>query len=139
MTPVELVHHFYEDIWNKQDYSQIPILLRKDLVFHGSLGQDKRGLSEFADYVRMVTTALDDYCCTVEELIVEENKAFAKMLFEGVHQGDLMGYAPTGKPVCWAGAALFTCKAGKIAELWVQGDVYGLLSQLENAKSLVEK
>jgi len=42
-----------------------------------------------------------------------------------------MGFAPTGRPVEWAGAALFTLQGGKIADLWVLGDVAGLQEQLK--------
>jgi predicted ester cyclase len=42
-----------------------------------------------------------------------------------------MGFAPTGRPVAWAGAALFTLKGGKIADLWVLGDVDGLRAELQ--------
>jgi hypothetical protein len=37
--------------------------------------------------------------------------------------------------LAWAGAALFTLKSDKIADLWVLGDLQGLREQLErNAK-----
>jgi predicted ester cyclase len=46
-----------------------------------------------------------------------------------------MGFAPTGRRVDWAGAALFSLKSDKIADLWVLGDLQGLREQLErNAK-----
>jgi len=46
------------------------------------------------------------------------------------HKGKFLGYAPTWKTVEWAGAALFTIENARIAELWVLGDVHGLLGQL---------
>jgi len=45
------------------------------------------------------------------------------MRFEGIHRGPFMGFAPTGQRVEWAEAALFGLKDGKIANLWVLGDV----------------
>ena len=53
------------------------------------------------------------------------------MRFEGIHYGPFMGFAPTGRPVEWAGAALFRLKGGKIADLWVLGDVNGLRELLQ--------
>jgi predicted ester cyclase len=52
------------------------------------------------------------------------------MRFEGIHRRPFMGFSPIGKPVEWSGAALFTLEAGKIADLWVLGDVDGLESRL---------
>ena len=42
-----------------------------------------------------------------------------------------MGFKPTGKQVEWLGAALFSFNEGLVADLWVLGDVHGLLQLLE--------
>jgi predicted ester cyclase len=78
----------------------------------------------------MVTAALADYRCTILDLISEGDRVFARMRFEGIHRRPFMGFSPIGKPVEWSGAALFTLEAGKIADLWVLGDVDGLESRL---------
>ena len=58
------------------------------------------------------------------------------MQFSGTHSGPFLGHAPTGKRVSWQGAALFTFRGGRIAELWVLGDLAALEAQLrENALS----
>lgn len=54
------------------------------------------------------------------------------MTFTGIHRDDLMGYAPTGKRVSWAGAALFTFEGDKVADAWVLGDLKGLEDQLQH-------
>ena len=41
------------------------------------------------------------------------------MRFGGRHVGMFRGYAATGKPVLWLGAALFRFEGPAIAELWV--------------------
>ncbi|HUN24303.1 MAG TPA: ester cyclase [Anaerolineales bacterium] len=64
------------------------------------------------------------------DCISEENKSVARMLFSGIHQDVFWGYPPTGERVEWAGAAFFTFEQGKILDLWVLGDVHGLLQQL---------
>ena len=66
------------------------------------------------------------------DLAVDERecKLFAKMKFSGTHVGPLLGQPPTHKHVFWFGSALFTIREGKIEELWVLGDVQGLLSQI---------
>jgi predicted ester cyclase len=56
------------------------------------------------------------------------------MLFSSVHVASFRGFAPTGKPVQWSGAALFTFRGGAICDLWVLGDLVGLDEALrENA------
>jgi predicted ester cyclase len=38
--------------------------------------------------------------------------------------------APTGRVIQYAGAAVFKFKGDLIVEVWILGDVYGLISQL---------
>lgn len=125
-----LVRAFYRDIWDRHDASRVPTLLHEDFAFRGSLGSERRGHAEFIAYVDSVHAALGDYRCVLEELVSDGDRAFARMLFTGTHRGEFLGFAPTGKTVSWAGAALFTFREGKIASLWVLGDVHGLRERL---------
>jgi predicted ester cyclase len=90
------------------------------------------GYAEFAAYVNDVTGALPDFVCEILELTEEDNRVVARMLFYGTHRGELLGFSPTGRRVEWHGSAHFTFREGKVADLWVLGDVHGLLKQLES-------
>ena len=127
----QLVERFYADIWNRHDKSAIPKLLCADFTFRGSLGPSKVGHDEFAGYVDFVHDALGDYRCDIHDLVVGDHKAFAKMLFSGIHRKTFLGFEPTSLRVEWAGAALFIFKEGMIADLWVLGDLHGLHQRLE--------
>ncbi len=126
-----VVEHFYSDIWNQHDKSKIPVLLHNDFTFRGSLGQTKVGHVGFASYVDWVHSALEGYRCDILDLVIEGSKAFARMRFSGIHRGEFLGYQPTGKPVEWQGTALFSFDGDKVADLWVLGDIHGLLQLLE--------
>jgi len=127
----EQVRKFYRVLWDAHDHGAIPSVLHEDFTFRGSLGQEKRGHRGFAEYVDMVHAALGEYRCTIEELVTEGDKVFAKMTFGGIHRGPFMGYSPSGKRVSWSGCALFTFRGDRIADLWVLGDLKSLESQLE--------
>lgn len=130
-----IVESFYENIWNHHDKSFIPMLLVEKFSFRGSLGQVRQGHAEFESYVDFVHTALGNYQCDILDFVNEGNKAFARMLFSGIHKGDFFDYRPTLMRVEWAGAALFTFDQEKIVDLWVLGDVHGLLEQLARNQS----
>ncbi len=127
----EQVRRFYEVLWDAHDKEAIPSLLHENFTFRGSLGQEKRGHSGFAEYVDMVHNALGDYRCIIEEVVWEGDKVFAKMIFTGIHRDEFMGYAPTHKRVSWAGCALFTFKGDRIIDVWVLGDLKNLEDQLK--------
>jgi predicted ester cyclase len=131
MTPRQAVEEFYDRIWNRLDKAAIPELIHPDFTFRGSLGPTMTGHAAFSAYVDRVTDALADYHCTILDLVSEGERAFARMRFEGIHRTPFLGFAPTGRRVDWAGAALFTLKSDKIADLWVLGDMQGLREQLQ--------
>ena len=131
MEPRRLVTRFYDEVWNRPDPSVIPQLFHEDCVFRGSLGTERRGHDGLADYVREVTGALSDYRCEIETLVVEGERAFARMRFSGRHTGPFQGFAPTGAELAWEGAALFDTEDGRIRALWVLGDLAGLTALLE--------
>ena len=133
--PREQVRRFYEVLWNNHNLEAMPTILHEDLSFRGSLGDKKRGHDGFATYTNNVHNALGDYRCTIEELVSEDERVFAKMKFSGIHRGQFMGYSPTGKRVTWAGAALFTFEDKRIRDIWVLGDLIRLKQQLEKAKT----
>jgi len=123
---------FYEVLWNAHDREAMPEVLRENFTFRGSLGQHKRGHDGFAEYVDTVHAALDEFRCHIEALVEEGDRVFAKMNFTGIHVGELLEYAPTGKRVSWQGCALFTFDGELIADAWVLGDLKGLELQLED-------
>lgn len=126
-----VVESFYADIWNRHDKSRIPVLLHDNFTFRGSLGQARVGHEGFGSYVDFVHAALAGYRCDILDLVVEDAKAFARMRFSGIHRGEFFGYAPSGKAVEWMGSALFSFDGEKLADLWVLGDLHGLLQLLE--------
>jgi len=130
-TPRRLVERFYSEIWNRGDEAAAREILHPAFRFRGSLGTEAADVEGFLAYVRSVRSALADYACTIEDLIEGENRVAARMRFAGTHRGMLFGVDGTGRQVAWAGAAFFTIADGRIAELWVLGDLDALKRQLQ--------
>ena len=126
----EVVRRFYEDAWNRHDLTRLGDILAPHFSFRGSLGPELTGHAAFAAYVDAVHASLADYRCDIVELVGEGEKVVARMRFHGQHRGPLLGFAATGRRVDWAGSAHFTFAGGKVADLWVLGDLCGLIKQL---------
>jgi steroid delta-isomerase-like uncharacterized protein len=126
-----LIARFYHEMWNRFDKSLIPVLLTEDVTFRGSLGLSKNGHAEFAGYIDFVQRAFPDFSNQIEEVISEGDKAFARLTYRGTHRGELFDIAATGKRIQYAGAAVFRFRGDKIAEVWVLGDIYGLICRLQ--------
>jgi steroid delta-isomerase-like uncharacterized protein len=125
-----LVECFYGDIWNRRDYAVADDMLAADFRFRGSLGDKTVGVPAFLAYVDSVHAALDNYRCTIEELVADQRRASARLMFSGRHRAPLLGVPATGRDVSWAGAAFFTVAQDRIQSAWVLGDVVGLKRQL---------
>ena len=134
MSTPSLVESFYARIWNAGD-ERVDDVLKEDFSFRGSLGTEAHGRAEFLQYVRSVRGSLANYHCEILECVTELPRAFAQMLFSGVHVAPFRGFGPTGKPVQWHGAALFTFRDGMISDLWVLGDLAGLDQVLRSSAS----
>jgi steroid delta-isomerase-like uncharacterized protein len=126
-----LIERFYVEMWNRFDKTILPDILTEDFRFRGSLGQFKSGHAEFGEYVDFIQRAFPDFSNEIEEIISEGDKAFAKLTYRGTHRGEVFGIASTGRLIRYAGAAVFKFRDDRIAEVWVLGDIYGLISQLE--------
>ena len=129
----EVVRVFYKEMWDKADKSLIPSLFHPDFTFRGSLGPALIGYRQFADYVDWVTAAFDRYTTDMLVLIEEGNRVSGKMRFHGYHRQEIFGVAPSGRHVWWIGMPLFTFDGTKVRDLYVLGDIYGLIERMRSA------
>jgi steroid delta-isomerase-like uncharacterized protein len=118
-------------MWNQWDKSVFEQILAPDIVFRGSLGQEKRGYAGLSEYMDFIRTAFPDFTNRIEDVVSEGDRAFARLQYTGTHEGEIFNVAPTHRRISYAGAALFSFAKGKIREVWVLGNIYGLLRQLE--------
>lgn len=130
MTPTRLIERFYHDVWNRADEAVARGILDPDFRFRGSLGPERRGVEGFIAYMRQIHAALGDYTCTILEIIEQGERAAVRLRFAGRHQGPFFGVEATDREIAWAGAAFFRMAEGRIAELWVLGDVDAVKAQL---------
>ena len=129
----EIVRVFYKEMWDRADTSLIPAIVHEDFTFRGSLGPVLRAHDEFAGYVDWVTTALGDYTSDILVLVEEGDRVAGKLRFHGIHRREMFGIAPTGLPVWWYGAPIFTFEGERVRDLFVFGDVHGLVGRLRAA------
>ena len=108
-----------------------PQYLPPDFTFRGSLGPVLCGYEQFAGYVDMVTGALGQYTSDILDMVEEANKVYAKLRYHGYHRAELLGYQPTGRHVWWYGTPFFTFDGAKVRDLWLLGDVHGLIGRLK--------
>lgn len=128
---IAVVIRFYKEMWDRADKSLIPSILHPDSTFRGSLGPVLVGHEPCAGRVDLVTGAFCDDTSDILELIEQDNRVAGRLRFHGYPRRELFGFAPTGRHVAWAGAPFFTFEGDRVRDLWVLGDVHGLIEQLK--------
>jgi hypothetical protein len=53
---------------------------------------------------------------TIDDLVAEGDYVVERMTLRGMHLGEFMGVAPTGKPVSWTAIAIYRLEEGRIVE-----------------------
>jgi predicted ester cyclase len=74
--------------------------------------------------------AFPDLDMTVEDILVEGDRATVRFRATGTQHGPFGAFSASGRPVDFTGTGTARVRDGQIVERWVNGDLLGLLQQL---------
>ena len=127
---IAVVDRVRAEVYNTGNFDVMPEIFA-DGYLHGSAnGPDAIGIAAGARRIGAFVTALPDLEWTFDEVIAEGDRVAARWTTRGTHDGDLLGFAPTGKPVEFTGISFFTVRCGKVVEFQTEMDAAGLLEQI---------
>jgi len=112
---------------NTQDLSSVEDLVAPDYVDHTRQLRGREALKQFAT---MVIKTFSDFHVTIEDIIAEGDKVWARYKITGTHTGEYRGLAPTGKKFTEAFVDIFRIVNGKVVEEWNVTDELDFLKQL---------
>ncbi|VVB69460.1 SnoaL-like polyketide cyclase [uncultured archaeon] len=131
----EVVRRFFELGPSSGNSSAARGLLAPDFVLHVPLPAAP-GVQGICDVVVACRAAFEHLNVTVEDLVAEGDRVAARFTARGIHKGAFMGLPPTGKPITMTGMEIFRIENGRIAELWGEANLLGLMQQLGIAPAL---
>ena len=112
-----MVRRLFEAL-NTRDEAVVEELVASDCQIVGPAGSGQ-GPSVYKRVFEMLRTGLPDLHVTIEEIVAAEgDRVIVRTRTEGTHLGFLMGFAPTNKPVSWAGVNFLQLRGGQIASSW---------------------
>lgn len=111
----ELIARFYGQLWNNWDDAAVEDVLAEDFAFRGSMGDQTRGRDGWRGYRDAIRQGSPDFHNEVVELVTADNRAAARVVFSGHHEGLLAGVPATGRWFEYVGAAFFTCDNGRLS------------------------
>jgi len=126
------VRRFFEE-WNKRKATGIAAIdkaVATNYVFHRGTSEDMHGVKDFKQYMSGLYSSFPDNQMTVDDMIVEGDKAVVRFTFTGTHKGEFMGIHPTNKKVTGSIIEIHRFAGGKLVETWQRFDTLGLMQQL---------
>jgi len=101
----------------------------RDVVLHGYPGV-LQGLDGLRAFHEALLEAFPDARLTVEDLVVEGDRAALRYRLQGTHRGPYLGVAPTGSGFDVEGLTLLRLAHGRVVEEWHSPTELAILRQL---------
>lgn len=87
-------------------------------------------LEEFKGSIRYLRNTFDNFSLTIEDIVADGDKVWARMTGRGTNNKEFMGRPPTGKSFAITVIDICRFENGKIVEHWGVPDRFHLIMQL---------
>lgn len=127
-----VVRRYYAEIFvaGTMNRAAIERYFAADFVAH-DLPLGLHGREGYIKFVGMVATSFRELTpITAGDLFSCDDKVVARWSSSGIHSAEFMGIPATGRRVTLKGIDLFRLREGKIADLWQEIDMMGILQQI---------
>jgi steroid delta-isomerase-like uncharacterized protein len=128
-----ILHRWYDEVWNQGRAESIDELAAPDVIAHGLVdihGNDIAGREAFKTFWSQFRGAFPDIHIDIEDGLVDGDKVMVLCTCHGTHTGPGLGLNPTNKPVTFTGTCMARVKEGQLAEVWNSFDFLSLYQQL---------
>ncbi|MBI1879196.1 MAG: ester cyclase [Chloroflexi bacterium] len=127
-----IVRRFYDEVFaaGKMNITAIDQHLTDDFVGH-DLPAGLNGRAGYKKFVGMFAASFSDTTqIEAHEIISNGDKIVVRWSSTGRHTGEFMGIPATGQRIRLKGIDIFRLAEGKIAGLWQEMDLLGVIQQI---------
>jgi len=124
-----LIRRYMEETFNQGNIAVIEQIASSDFVYHHATGKDL-SIEAYKQMSSMTQNAFPDAHMKIDDLFAEGYKVACLWTIKCTHTGEYQGIPPTGKKITFQGINIFRIADGKIAEVWSQFNVLGMMQQL---------
>jgi steroid delta-isomerase-like uncharacterized protein len=118
------------EAWNSRDFDKMRSMAPPQYTYMGADGKEYVGPDAGIEIARMYAAAFPDGRIEVRRIHTAGDVSIAECVARGTHKGELMGVAPTGKPVEILLCNVMEVRGGKIYREREYMDMLALLSQI---------
>lgn len=130
----DIVHQFLLQVRSGQDPERAGDFMADRVRAHQIVSEAptvvERTPQEYTEHVQEMLDAYGPFTLTVDELIAEGSRVYARWTQYGRHIGLVDHHQPTGAPVTAMTSAVYRVENGLIVEYWIQIDRQGITAQL---------
>lgn len=133
-TNKEVVRRFNIDVIQNGDRAAFDALMAPDFVNHAAPpGASPGPEGMWRTFDRVLRPALEALAVTIHDQVCEGDKVVTRKTISGRHTGELMGIAPTGRPVAIDVIDIVRVREGRYVEHWGINTLPALLARLRAA------
>ena len=109
-----LIRRWFEEVWNNGRMETIDEMASPDVVGHGQAQHDTViGREQFRTFAAEFRRAFPDLKVKIDHVVEQGDKVAARWTATMTHQGEFLGFAPTGKRVTITGTSTQRISNGK--------------------------
>lgn len=112
----EIVSGFFINGYTLQNYDWIMEYVAEDYLDHSPAGA--RSNTDVVGILKAVSRQFSGLTAEIADIFTDGAKVAVRVVFEGIHSGECMGIAPSGKKIRFEALEYFRIEHGKIAESW---------------------
>ncbi|MEM1360321.1 MAG: ester cyclase [Pseudomonadota bacterium] len=122
------------EFWSNGDVSQLDAVFAPSYSNHQNPEVDGRDLTvdleQWSKIIQGYHAAFPNTQIKILDQVAEDDQVSTRWEFTGTQTGTYLGLAPTSKTISWTGMQIDRFEDGKIAETWVNWDMYSMFKQL---------
>tara|TARA_B100000809_G_scaffold27634_1_gene24045 strand:- start:3211 stop:3666 length:456 start_codon:yes stop_codon:yes gene_type:complete len=126
----QVVARFIEELKNQANHDIVDELMTPGFIHHLKDPRLPAGRAGMKLLGQVVAGGFPDVQATVDELLADGDRVIERTSAAATHTGHFNGIPATGNKVVWTEIHIYRMENGKIAEMWSEVDLLGLLVQL---------
>jgi steroid delta-isomerase-like uncharacterized protein len=126
----EIVRAGFEQ-FNANNLDGCLALAAPDLVMHlAEFPEPLRGREAWREGATMIKRAFPDLSAEIDDIVAAGDLVAVRLRFRGTHEGEYLGFEPTGRTIEYVSHEFYRVADGVIAEEWICSDTATLFRQL---------
>lgn len=129
----EVVRKYLLEVVSNKRLDLLETVAAKNRIAHFlNDNTDDTGIEQLREFLQYLFKAFPDLYYTIGDLIEENDKVAARVIFHGTHKGEFMGIPASNNRIDYLSEVFFfRIKDGKIVEQWTQLDLQTLSKKLK--------